>query len=101
MNWNKVVTVVYVLLFALVAGWGLLFFLDLNRELTAHRAQERAHQRKLAEAREQLAEQERYLERLRRDPALVEEVVRRKLGYIRANEFVFRFENTPSPPTQP
>lgn len=100
MNWNKVVTVIFLLLFAVVAGWGALFFLELNRELTVLRAQERIHQRTLAEAREKLAEQERYLERLRRDPSLVEEVVRRKLGYIRSNEFVFRFEEV-QPPAKP
>ncbi len=100
MNWNRAITLVFILLFAAVAGWGALFFLDLNRELSTLRAQEQAHQRRLAEAREKLAEQERYLERLRRDPALVEQVVRKKLGYVRANEFVFRFEETPPPPSR-
>lgn len=98
-NWNKVITVVFVVLFAAVAGWGALFFLELNRELSVLRTHEQNHQRKLAEAREKLAEQERHLERLRRDPALIEQVVRQKLGYARANEFVFRFEEAPPPPS--
>jgi cell division protein FtsB len=33
------------------------------------------------------------LERLRTDPAYVEKVIRRKLGYARPEEYVFRFEN--------
>lgn len=98
-NWNKVITVLYIVLFAAVAGWGVLFFLELNRELTALRSLEQAHQVRLAEAQDKLAAQEKYLAQLRGDPALIEQVVRKKLGYVRAHEFVFRFEETP--PAQP
>jgi cell division protein FtsB len=39
-----------------------------------------------------LAEQELVLERLRTDPAYVEMVIRRRLGYAKPDEFVFRFD---------
>jgi len=38
-----------------------------------------------------LREQEIVLERLRSDPAYVEKVIRRRLGYAKPDEFVFRF----------
>lgn len=91
LNWNKVITSVYVALFAGVAIWSGLFFLELYRDLSLLRAQEANNRRKLVEAQAKLAEQQRYLERLRHDPALVEEVIRKKLGYVREGEFIFRF----------
>lgn len=91
LNWNKVITSVYVALFAGVAIWSGLFFLELYRDLSLLRTQEANNRRKLVEAQAKLAEQQRYLERLRRDPALVEEVIRKKLGYVREGEFIFRF----------
>lgn len=97
MNWNKVILWVFVVLFSAVAGWAALFLLEMNRELTVLRAQSGANERRLAEARDRLAAQEKYLERLRRDPELVERVIRRKLGYVRGQEFVFRFDE-PTPP---
>ena len=82
------------MLFVGVGGYAGLFFMEMNRELTQLRAQERAYQRKLAEAQTKLATQEKYLEQLRADPRVVEQVIRRKLGYVRSQEFVFRFDDT-------
>ena len=48
--------------------------------------------RRLAEVENRLAEQETVLERLRTDPAYVEMVIRRRLGYAKPDEFVFRFD---------
>lgn len=93
MNWNKVITVGFIVLFAGVGGYAGLFFLEMNRELTQLRAQERGYQRKLAEAQAKLAAQEKYLRQLQTDPRVVEQVIRKKLGYVRAHEFVFRFED--------
>ena len=91
MNWNKLITALFATLFAGVAVWSGLFFIDLYRDLSLLRAQEAHNRRKLTEAQAKLTEQQNYLERLRRDPALVEEVIRKKLGYVRDGEFVFRF----------
>lgn len=52
-----------------------------------------AHTRhRLAEVETRLAEQEIVLERLRTDPGYVESVIRRRLGYAKPDEFVFRFD---------
>jgi cell division protein DivIC len=48
---------------------------------------------RLAEVEARLAEQEIVLERLRTDPAYVEMVIRRRLGYAKPDEFVFRFND--------
>jgi cell division protein FtsB len=48
--------------------------------------------RRLAEVENRLAEQEVVLERLRTDPAYVEMVIRRRLGYAKPDEFIFRFD---------
>jgi cell division protein FtsB len=48
---------------------------------------------RLAEVETRLAEQEIVLQRLREDPAYVENVIRRRLGYAKPDEFVFRFED--------
>lgn len=93
MNWNKVISWVFVALFAAVAAWAGVFFLEMNRELAVLRAQAAANERRLADARQKLAEQEKHLEALRRDPEFVERVIRRKLGYVRSSEFVFRFDD--------
>lgn len=92
MNWNKVIHGIYTALFLAVAVWSGLFFLQVHRELTALRAQEAENRRRLAAAEARLKEQQEYLARLQQDPALVERVIRRKLGYARPEEFVFRFE---------
>jgi cell division protein FtsB len=47
---------------------------------------------RLAEVENRLAEQEIVLERLRNDPAYVELVIRRRLGFAKPEEFVFRFD---------
>lgn len=47
---------------------------------------------RLSEVEVRLAEQEVVLDRLRNDPAYVEAVIRRRLGYAKPEEFVFRFE---------
>jgi cell division protein DivIC len=44
----------------------------------------------VAEAR--LREQQKTLERLENDPAFVETLIRRRLGYVKPNELIFRFE---------
>lgn len=60
------------------------------RRMTGIEAQTR---QRLAEIELRLAEQEVILERLRTDPAYVEMVIRRRLGYAKPEEYVFRFED--------
>lgn len=92
MNFSKVIQVIFVVAFAAITLWATTFFVQMHRELKALRAQETANQRRLEEAEARLAQQEKYLDRLKHDPALVELLIRQKLGYAKGDEFVFRFE---------
>jgi len=91
-NFSKVIQVIFVVAFAAITLWATTFFVQMHRELKALRAQETANQRRLEEAEARLAQQEKYLDRLKHDPALVEVLIRQKLGYAKGDEFVFRFE---------
>ena len=97
MNWPKIISGVFLAIFAAMVVWSGVFFLQMHRDLTALRAQEALGQRRLADAQTRLAAQQRYLDRLQHDPALVESIIRQKLGYVRTEEFVFRFEDTRTP----
>jgi len=91
-NLSKVIQVLFVIVFTAITLWATTFFVQMHRELKTMRAQEAANQRRLQEAEARLAQQEKYLDRLRHDPALVEVLIRQKLGYAKGEEFVFRFE---------
>ena len=95
MNSRRAIALLYVVLLTVFGvGTGLLF-LEARGEYNALKIKQAASQRELAAARERLADQERFLQRLRSDPVLVENVIRQRLGYGRPGEVVFRFENGP------
>jgi cell division protein DivIC len=73
-----------------LAGLGVVLS-QTRAEYTQMREVERQAQRRLAEVQTRLAEQEVVLQRLREDPSYVETVIRRRLGYAKPDEFVFRF----------
>ncbi|HTQ31632.1 MAG TPA: septum formation initiator family protein [Opitutaceae bacterium] len=92
MNSRRVVIFIQILLFvALSAVFGVSLW-QTRAEYLQLRAQEEASRRRLAEAEQRLREQEQILARLRTDPAYVERVIRRQLGYAKPDEFIFRFE---------
>ena len=97
MNWPKFVSGLFILLFAGIAFCAGVFFLQMHRELSTQRTQEAANEQRRKEAQAKLTEQQKYLDRLQHDPALIESVIRKKLGYVRAGEFVFRFEDNRNP----
>ncbi len=92
MNFSKLIQGIFLALFTALLLWAATFFVQMHRELKALQAQEALNRRRLAEAEARLAQQDKYLDRLRHDPALVEQLIRQKLGYARGDEFVFRFE---------
>ena len=92
-NWPKLTSGIFLALFAGITLCAGVFFLQMHQELTAQRAQEAANRRRLDEAQSRLDAQRKYLDRLQHDPALIETIIRKKLGYARADEFVFRFED--------
>ena len=96
-NWPKLTSGIFIALFLGISLWAGMFFLQMHQELTAQRAQENANRLRLEAAQARLEEQRKYLDRLQHDPALVETVIRKKLGYAREDEFVFRFEDNRNP----
>jgi cell division protein FtsB len=87
--------VLYAVLLALFGAGGGMLFLEARAELAALRDRQAALQRELDAAKARLAEQDRFLQRLRSDPVLAEKVIRDRLGYGKPGEVVFRFDNNP------
>lgn len=91
LNLRRIIVGLYLLLFV---GIGLAtagFFWQTRAEYNRLVQLEAASQRRLAEAEARLKEQERILQRLQTDPAYVEKIIRRRLGYAKPDEFIFRF----------
>lgn len=93
MNLRRLIFSLYLAFFAAISVAAGLFFLDAREEYLRLRAIQVEDIRRLGEAEARLRDQEIILQRLRTDPAYVEKVIRRKLGYARPDETIFRFEN--------
>ena len=93
MSLRRIIVSVYLLLFLAVGAASGLYFLDAREEYNRLRQQQETSRRRLAEAEAKLREQEKILERLRTDPVYVEKVIRRRLGYAKPEEFIFRFKD--------
>jgi cell division protein FtsB len=89
---RKVILSLYLLLFAGLGVAGSYLFVDARHEYERLEQVESLNRQKLAEAQERLRIQERVLERLRTDPDYVDKVIRKKLGYAKPDEFIYRFE---------
>jgi cell division protein FtsB len=92
-NPRRLIILLYCVL--LVGGgiWAGAVLLDARAEYDQLRQVQAASEAKLAVAEARLREQERILERLRRDPAFVEKVIRKELGYAKPGEVIFRFDS--------
>ena len=91
MNLNRVITSLYIVLFVGLGLTACFLFVEARSEYNRLRQTEGLNRRRLAEAQTRLAEQEKILERLRTDPAYVEKVIRKRLGYAKPGEIIFRF----------
>ncbi len=91
MTLRRLIIVFYLLLFLSGAAGSGVFFLQTRREYDRLLDAERSSKQHLAEAQQKLSEQEKILERLRNDPDYVELVIRRRLGYAKPDEYIFRF----------
>lgn len=92
MNLRPAILSLNILLFLCLAAAAGVFFLQTRREYNQLLLAEAESRRQLTEVQVKLREQERVLERLRSDPAFVEMAIRRRLGYAKPDEMVFRFE---------
>jgi cell division protein FtsB len=93
-NLRRVIISIYLLVFLSMTVASGVFFLHTRREYQLLQRSEVESRQQLAEAQLKLREQERILERLRNDPAYVEMVIRRRLGYAKPDEMIFRFESS-------
>lgn len=92
-NSRRVIVLLYiVLLTGFGAGAGALL-LDARAEYDKLKQDQAASQAKLAAARTRLQEQQLILERLKNDPAYVEKVIRKQLGYAKPGEVIFDFDS--------
>ncbi len=82
----------YLVLFVSVAAGAAGFFWQTRAEYVRLKEIEAGSKNRLVLAEERLRDQQRMLERLRSDPSYVEMVIRRRLGYAKPDEFIFRFE---------
>jgi cell division protein DivIC len=90
---RKVILSLYMVLIAGLGVGGGILFLDASEEYSRLEVVQAENRRRLAEAQEQLRNQEKVLERLRNDPAYVDKVIRKKLGYAKPDEFIFHFSD--------
>jgi cell division protein FtsB len=95
MNYERLMSSVYKLLLAGVvvfAGYCLWQLWGLHQEHARLLQVETDMRTRLADEQKKLRDNQRTLERLRTDPEFVDMVIRRRLGYAKPGELIFRFE---------
>jgi cell division protein DivIC len=92
-NFRHLILSLYLLLFAGLSVAGGYLFLDARHEYTRLMQVEDLNRQRLSDAQERLRSQERVLDRLRNDPAYVDQVIRKKLGFAKPDEDIYRFED--------
>lgn len=95
MTLRRFIVSLYLLLFLVIGVGSGMYFLDAREEYQRLKRLEAVSRQRLAEAQAKLDEQEKILERLRSDPVYVEKVIRRRLGYAKPEEYIFRFKDEP------
>ena len=90
-TFRRLIIGLYLLLFLVIGAASGLYFWDTREEYERLRKLQLASEQRLAEAEARLQEQEKTLERLRTDPVYVEKVIRKRLGYAKPDEYIFRF----------
>lgn len=89
---RRLIIIFYILLFVGVAVGSAGFLWQARAEFVRMKEIEEGSRVRLALAEERLRDQRLTLERMRNDPAYVEMVIRRRLGYAKPDEVIFRFE---------
>lgn len=95
MTLRRFIVSLYLLLFLVIGVGSGMYFFDAREEYQRLKRLEAVSRQRLAEAQAKLDEQEKILERLRNDPVYVEKVIRRRLGYAKPEEYIFRFKDEP------
>jgi len=93
MTLSRFLLLAYAVVFLSLSVFAGVFFYRTYGEFLNLKGQEVENRRRLAETELRLLEQRDIMERLKNDPAFTERMIRDRLGYARADEVVFRFEN--------
>ncbi len=89
---RRLVQIVYLVVFAALAVGSLTFGWQTWREYQRLQEVARVMEERLGVAEQRLADQQEQLRRLQEDPDYVELVIRRRLGYAKPDELIFRFD---------
>jgi cell division protein DivIC len=92
-KFRQLILSLYVLLFAGLGVAGGYLFLEARHEYSQLVEVESLNRQRLSEAQERLNSQRKVLDRLRNDPAFVDQVIRKKLGFAKPDEEIYRFED--------
>lgn len=91
MSLGRFLAMLYAVVFLALGAFAGISLTQTYQELANLRTQSSETQQRLQVAEQELKEQERMLAQLRSDPQYVESTIRRKLGYAKQGETVFRF----------
>ncbi len=91
MTLGRFLASLYAVVFLVLSAFSGISFMQTYQELSTVRTQAAETRQRLQVAEQELREQQRALAHLRSDPQYVEGMIRRKLGYAKQDETVFRF----------
>lgn len=92
MNLRRLLLCLYLAVFAGVSIAAWVYFDDAQKEYAHLKATEARNRMRLEAAERELRQENIILQRLRTDPAYVEQQIRRRLGYAKPDEGIFKFE---------
>ena len=92
MAFRRIANFIFYLVFAGVAVFSVTFLYRNYQEPEAMRAEEKVAEAKLNELKRKSDQRELALTKLESDKDYVEDTIRKKLGYAKENEVIFRFE---------
>jgi cell division protein FtsB len=94
LNLRQLSFAIYLAVFAALCVLAGLYFVRTNEEYNRLKLAQADNRRQLALLEKHLDEQQQTLQRLRSDPAYVEWIIRRNLGYAKPEDKIFTFPPT-------
>ena len=91
MTAHRLIVWIYAVLFLAISMVSGVFFFRTYQEYSQLERLEMESRQRVAQARQQLEEQKRVLDRLQHDPYYVEKVIREQLRYAKPSDLIFRF----------
>lgn len=91
MTLGRFLATLYAVAFLALSAFAGIAFVQTYQQLTNLQTQESESRQRLQVAEQELRDQERMLAQLRSDPQYVESMIRRKLGYAKQDETIFKF----------